>query len=86
MAEPEKGKLYQWDGVDYIEIEPSLEKKLPVTDEAFEVVKGIRKEAAKVIGMRPELGLTASAMLIAAAKIPDIAMRIKEYGQHIYSK
>jgi len=82
--EPEKGKLYQFDGRNFVALQPSEEMKLPVTNEAVEAVKVVRKEAAKFIGMRPELSLVASAMLLAAAELPDICDRIKAYGQQIY--
>ncbi|MBL8473667.1 MAG: hypothetical protein JNM98_17880 [Rhodocyclaceae bacterium] len=80
----EKGRLYQFNGHDFVELEPSQEKKLPVTEEAFEAVKEVRAAAAKAIGMRPELSLCASAMLLAAADVPDIAARVKALGQRVY--
>lgn len=83
--EPKKGRLYQFNGTEFVELEPSDEKKLPVSDDAMEAVKAVRKGAHKVIGMRPELSLCASAMLIAAAEIPDIAERVKAYGRRVYA-
>lgn len=79
-----KGRLYQYNGTEFVEIEPSEEKKVPVTDEALEAVKAVRKAAHKAIGLRPELSLCASAMLLAAASLPDIADRVKALGQKIY--
>ncbi|MFZ6767860.1 hypothetical protein ACO0LM_12340 [Undibacterium sp. Di26W] len=83
--EYQKGKLYQWSGTEFIEIEPSNEVKLPVSEEAMDAVKKVRKAAQALIKMRPELSLTASAMLLAAAEIPEIANRVQLYGQHIYT-
>lgn len=80
----EKGKLYQWNGVEFIALEPADQIKLPVTEEAATAVKSVRKAAHKIVGMRPELSLCASAMLLAAADLPDIAERVKAYGQRIY--
>ena len=81
-----KGKLYQYDGSEFVELEPSNEAKVPVTQEAMDVIKSIRKAAHAVIGMRPELSLVASAMIIEAAKLDDIATLVKQYGQRIYNK
>ena len=82
----EKGKLYQYDGSEFVELESSNEVKVPVTQEAMDVIKSIRKAAHAVIGMRPELSLVASAMIIEAAKLDDIATLVKQYGQRIYNK
>lgn len=84
MNQYQKGKLYQYDGREFVELEPSDEKKLPVIDEAVEAVKKVRKAAHKAIGLRPELSLCASAMLLAAAELPDIADRVKALGQKVY--
>lgn len=80
-----KGKLYQYNGTGFVELEPSEEKKLPVSDDAVEAVKVVRKTAHKLIGLRPELSLCASAMLLAAAELPDIAERVRAYGQRVYA-
>lgn len=81
----EKGRLYQWNGTAFIAIELTDQIKLPVTEEAATVVKSVRKAAHQLIGMRPELSLCASAMLLAAAERPDMADRVKAYGQRIYA-
>jgi hypothetical protein len=83
-ADLKKGQLYQWNGVEFVEIEPSDTAKLPVTEDALEAVKAIRKEAAARIGMRPDLGIVASAMLLAASKVSDMPQQVKEYGAQIY--
>lgn len=80
----QKGKLYQYDGNEFVELEPSGDTKLPVSPEAAEAVKAVRKSAQKCIGMRPELSLTASSMLLVAANLPDIAEHVRAYGQRVY--
>jgi len=80
----QKGKLYAFDGKTFVELEPSDERKLPVTEAAVNAVKAVRKAAHQAIGLRPELSLCASAMLLAAAELPDIAQRVKALGQKIY--
>ena len=81
----EKGKLYQYNGSEFVELEPSETVKVPVTDEAMEAIKATRKAAQVVIGMRPELSLVTSAMLLEAAQMPAIAESVKAYGQRVYS-
>jgi len=81
----EKGKLYQYNGQEFVELEPSGEAKIPVTDEAMEAIKVTRKASQAVIGMRPELSLVASAMILEAAKMPAIAESVKTYGQRVYN-
>lgn len=81
----QKGKLYQWTGAEFVELEPSGEVKLPVSTEALEAVKQVRKAAQNLIKLRPELSLTASAMLLAAAELGDIAKHVQRYGQQVYS-
>lgn len=82
----QKGKLYQYDGSEFVELEPSGETKIPVSSEAMEAVKQVRKAAQNLIKLRPELSLTASAMLVEAAKFENIAQVVQQYGRHVYSK
>lgn len=84
MTTYQKGMLYQFDGNEFVPLEPSEEKKLPLTNAAIEAVKATRKEAAKAIGMRPELSLVASAMILAASTLPEMPQLVKEYGQQVY--
>ena len=81
----EKGKLYQYNGSEFVELEPSETVKVPVTDEAMEAIKATRKAAQVVIGMRPELSLVASAMVLEAAKMPAIAESVAAYGRRVYN-
>ena len=80
----ETGKLYRFNGTQMVEIEPSEERKLPVTEEAVEAVKIVRKATQQLIGIRPELSLVASAMLLAAVDLPEITQVVKTYGQQMY--
>lgn len=81
----EKGKLYQFNGSEFVELQPSTDIKIPVSEAAADAVKAVRSAAQKVIKMRPELSLTASAMLLAAAAMPDIAEHVKAFGLSVYS-
>lgn len=80
-----KGRLYQWNGSEFVELEPSGDIKIQVTEEAMDTVKSIRKAAHAVIGMRPELSMVASAMILEAAKLQDMPILVKQYGQRIYN-
>jgi hypothetical protein len=84
----EKGKLYRFNGSTYEEIQfdESIGSKLLVTEEAFDAVKIVRKAVQASLRMRPELSVVASAMLLEAARMPDMVDAIKRYGQSIYSK
>lgn len=84
QREYEKGRLYQWNGQEFVELEPSGEVKIPVHEEAMDAVKVVRKAAQAVIGMRPELSLVASAMLLEASHTPGMADAVKLYGQRVY--
>jgi hypothetical protein len=80
----QKGKLYQWNGSEFVELEPSSETKIPVSEEAMDAVKRVRKAAQALVKLRPELSLTASAMLLAAADLSNVAELVQSYGQRVY--
>lgn len=80
----ERGRLYQFNGKELVPVEPSDVMKVPVTTEAMEALKGVRKRVAEITKGRPELMVVASAMLIAAAKAPGIEVLAKDYGRDFY--
>jgi hypothetical protein len=82
----EKGKLYQFNGVEFVEVEPSDGKKLPVTDDAFEAAKAVRSAVQKSLGMRPELSVVASALLLKAAQEEGSIEYVIKYGKAVYEK
>lgn len=79
-----KGKIYQWNGQEFLELEPSDLMKVPISEEAHEAVKAIRKVVSQLVGTRVELSLVASAMLLEALKISDMPERVKQYGARIF--
>lgn len=81
----ERGRLYQYNGRELVPVEPSDVAKVPVTTEAFDSLKAVRKQVAEITKGRPELMIVASAMLIAASRIPEIDVFAKEYGHDFYS-
>ena len=81
----DKEKLYQFDGSRFVQVEPSKEIKVPITEEVMEEVQELRKNVQKSIGMRPELSLVVSAMIVEMAKNPEeVVNAVKSYGRKIY--
>lgn len=81
----EKGKIYLFDGQEYIELEKNeMVKKIPITEEALEQVKSMRSDIAKRIGRRPELDVISSAMIDFAAKSETSTAEIEEYIKNFY--
>lgn len=82
--EYQQGKLYQWDGVAFVPVEINNVPKLPVTQEAMDVVKRVRNEAGRLLTSRPELQIVASALLMLASEQPNLAAAVKAYGAKVY--
>ena len=81
----DKGKFYQFDGSRFVQVEPSKEIKVPITEEAMMEIQELRKAVQKSIGMRPELSLVVSAMIVEMAKnTEEVINVVKSYGQKIY--
>lgn len=80
----EKGRLYKYDGHELVIVEPGDVLKVPITEEAMEALKEVRKAAVLLMRGRPELMVVSSAMLLAAANLPDIAVLVKQYGKRFY--
>jgi hypothetical protein len=81
ITQYEKGKFYQYTGSEFVE--PGT--KISVTNEAMAAVTATRKAAQAHIGMRPELSLVASAMILEAAKLSTIAESVAAYGRRLYN-
>lgn len=83
----QQGRLYQYDGEKFIELEPAEGKKLPVTDEAMEAVKAIRAAASKRLRARPELSVVASALILSCAEDQGSAIdAVIWYGTQLYTQ
>lgn len=80
------GKLYKFDGNQLVELEPSAERKIPITEDAHQNLSKIRNSISKVLGFRPELSLIASAMIVHLSNDEKIHEIIKEYAVSIYMK
>lgn len=78
-------QLYRWSGTEFFPIEYNDVPKLPVTTEAIDAVKNVRKAVQKIMPTRPDLAIVASAMLLAAASQQDIAELVKKYGARVYA-
>ncbi len=87
MTNGEKGKIYKFDGENFIEVEINENiKKIPITENALEQVKAVRNLVSKRIGKRPELDVTASAMLELASNLQDIEVKVEEYAKRYYQE
>ncbi|MRT30027.1 hypothetical protein [Herbaspirillum sp. CAH-3] len=86
MKKYTQGKLYQFDGRDFVELEPAVDVKVPVSAEALEAVKSIRKAVQSQMGLRPELSVVVSAMLLSSTSLPNLVEAVQQYGLALYSK
>ena len=81
---PEKGEIYAWEN-DHFEAVPRSDlSKVVIGDDAMEMVRRVRGEVTRVLRVRADYTVVASAMLLAAAEIPDLAERIRQYGARMY--
>lgn len=81
----EKGKLYQFDGHEFVEIQKNENvSKVPITSEALEQIKSMRSDIAKRVGRRPELDVISSAMIDFASKSTQSPEEIEEYVKRFY--
>jgi hypothetical protein len=85
--QPNEPGLYSFDGKRFVKLEPSEERKVPVTDEAYDATRAARKRCHDAFGFRPDLSVVVSAMLLFAVKADPIQMdtEIRLYGQKLYS-
>lgn len=81
---PEKGAIYTWEDYTFQAVPRSDLSKVVIGDDAMEVIRRVRGEATRVLRVRPDLTVVASAMLLAAAQIADLAERIRQYGAQMY--
>jgi hypothetical protein len=84
----EKGKLFRWNGKGYEEIvfEDNQDRRVPMVEEAFQAAIEIRKQVQARLRMRPDLSIVASALVLAAAKHPDVVDEVARYGLEMYAK
>lgn len=82
----EKGRLYKWTGAEFEVMELADVIKVPVTEEGMDAVKAIRKAMFGLTPGRPDLVIVATAMLLAAKELPDMAERAKAYGRTFYGE
>jgi hypothetical protein len=84
----EKGKLFRWNGKAYEEIvfEENQDRRVPMIEEAFQAAIEIRKQVQARVRMRPDLSIVASALVLAAARNPDIIEEVARYGLEVYAR
>ena len=92
----EKGKIYKYDGVEFVEIQVNDEVvKVPITPEAMDAVADARKRIHDELkrrspdkrARRPELDVVASVMLMQAAaiKVESLAEGVFQFYKKLYS-
>ena len=86
--QPDKGKLYRWDGNEFQEVvfEKGADRKVPITEDAYELAQKVRGQVQKKIKMRPDVSIVISAMVQHAAESPDIVEAVAQYGLNLYAK
>jgi len=81
-------KLYRWDGTQFQEavFEKTSDRRVPITEEAFQAAIAIRAQVQKQIRMRPDISIVISAMIQQAATDPDIVDAVAKYGLELYAQ
>lgn len=84
---PADGKLYRWDGQQFQEMvfEKTGDRRVPITEDAFQAALAVRVEVQKKIRMRPDISIVISAMVKHASEDPDIVDTVADYGLQLYA-
>jgi len=81
----EENALYKFDGVNLVKLDINKDViKVPITLEADEALKEIRKIVARNMATRPDLSIVASAILIHALQMDGLVDVVKAYGAKVY--
>lgn len=81
----EKNAMYKWDGVKFIKLDINQDViKVPITLEADQALKDIRKKVAAEMATRPDLSIVASAVIINAVNLEGLVGIVKSYGAKLY--
>jgi hypothetical protein len=72
--------------LEKVEIDDFGMKKILVAPEGFEAAVSVQKRMRKVLkGNKPDIGLVAEAMLLAAAELPDLEEKVRLHALHVFS-
>lgn len=72
--------------LEKIEIDDFGMKKILVSQAGFEAAVSVQKRMRKVLkGNKPDIGLVAEAMLLAAAELPDLEEKVRLHALHVFS-
>lgn len=81
----EKNAMYKWDGSKLIKLDVNQDViKVPITLEADQAVKDLRKMVAQEMATRPDISIVVSAVLIHAVKLEGVVSIVKAYGAKLY--
>jgi hypothetical protein len=81
-------KLYRWDGTQFQEavFEKNADRRVPISEDAFQAAIAIRAQVQKQIRMRPDISIVVSAMIERAAADPEIVEAVAQYGLALYAQ
>lgn len=81
-------KLYKWDGSKFQEVvfEKNADRRVPISENAFQAAIAIRAQVQKQIRMRPDISIVVSAMIERAAADPEIVDAVAQYGLALYAQ
>lgn len=91
-AEPasENGKLYRLEGKKQqpraAGAPKNTDRRVPITEDAFQAALKIRAQVQKRIRMRPDLSIVISAMLEHVADSPELVDAVAQYGLRVSAK
>lgn len=81
----EKDAMYKFDGEQLIKLDINKDViKIPITKEADEAVKELRKRVSAAMATRPDLSIVASAVLLHALQLEGMIDVVKAYGAKVY--
>lgn len=70
-----------------LDLEDDGTKKIRIPQPAFEAVVNVQRRMRKALsGNKPDVGLVAAAMLVAAAEMPEIEEKVREYALSVFSR
>ena len=87
-APADPNKLYKWDGHQFQEVvfEKNTDRRVPISESAFQAAIAIRAQVQKQIRMRPDISIVVSAMIEQAAADPNIVDAVAQYGLALYAQ
>lgn len=64
----------------------SADRRVPITEDAFQLALQVRAQVQKKIRMRPDISVVVSAMLAHVAASPELVDAVAQYGLQLSAK